>query len=129
MNIKLVINLLVVGLIGCAPASQTTKFTSKYPSRTTAENVRIYQTKTPTCEYEELGRVSARQRNKFISMDAVMQSLREQASSMGGDAIVAVSETSEEMGSYKTTSTSTVVDNDPVLSGVVIRFENESCMK
>lgn len=121
--------LLLVVLIGCAPASQTTTFATKFPSRTAAENVRIYQTKMPTCQYEELGKVSARQRNKFISMDSLAQSLREQASSMGGDAIVALSETSEEMGTFKTSSTSTVVDNDPVLSGVVIRFENESCMK
>ena len=70
--------------------------------------------------------VSSRQRNKFISMDEVWQSVIERARKMGGDAVLGVGESEEFMATVQSGAT-TVVDTDPVLSATVIRFTDPSC--
>jgi len=57
-------------------------------------------------------------------MDRVMESLKERAREMGGDAIIRFSESNEIQGF---TGNSGNMDRDPVLSGTVIRFRDPTC--
>ena len=81
--------------------------------------------KAPQCEFEEVGIVNSRQRNKLISMEEVMGSLLAEARKMGGDAIDGLNETNP----IHNVSAEYGVDRDPVLSGTVIRFANSSCQE
>jgi len=78
-----------------------------YPP-TSAADVKIYNTKTPTGDYEEIGRVSVDKYNNVAmsrSGDAINKLLREKAASIGGDAIIGIT---EDLGS---------------MSGVVIKMK------
>lgn len=109
---------------GCSPAVRTTKF-QHYPAKPAETNIKIYRHKAPQCEFEEIGIVSSRQRNKMISMAEVMASLLSETRRLGGDAIVGLNETNP----IHNVSNEYGVDRDPVLSGTVIRFVNQGCAK
>jgi len=95
-----------------------------YPSQPPNHEIKIYRTTLPDRQYEEIGIVSSRQRNKFISMEEVLESLKKAARQMGGDAIIGLTENNEAQGIIGDTG---ILDRDPVLSGTVIRFlGNES---
>lgn len=113
-----VILLLLVTICGCTPATRATRF-STYPPQSPGHEIKIYRTTLPDQPYEEIGLVSSRQRNKFISMEAVLESLKEEARKMGGDAIIGLTENNETQGFVGDTG---ILDRDPVLSGTVIRF-------
>jgi len=121
MRILIIMSLLV--MISCAPAIRTTVFQS-YSPKPHDYPIKIYRHKMPTCEFEELGLVNSMQRNRFISMDEVMNSLLSEARRIGGDAIIGLNETNL---IHKVTKYG--VKRYPVLSGTVIRFTNEECKK
>lgn len=104
--------------LACSPATRGTSF-SNYPPRPETQAIRIYRSTLPKQPFEEIGIVSSRQRNKLISMEAVMESLKQKAREMGGDAIIGLSEANEAQGYVGDTG---ILDRDPVLSGTVIRF-------
>lgn len=70
--------------------------------------------------------VASRQRNKLISMDDVVKSLRSEAREMGGDAVIGLNENNEAQGAVPA-GNAAVLDRDPVLSGTVIRFKDPEC--
>jgi hypothetical protein len=113
-----IIVVLLAAVCGCTAATRATRFAA-YPPRPADHEIRIYRTTVPEEPYEEIGIVSSRQRNKFISMEAVLESLKQQAREMGGDAIIGLTEANEAQGFVGDTG---ILDRDPVLSGTVIRF-------
>ena len=108
-------------LSSCAPATRTTVF-QNYSPRPDDHPIKIFRHKMPKCEYEEIGIVSARQRNKLISMNKVMNSLQNQARKLGGDAIIGFTEANPVHN-----ISGAGIDRDPVLSGTVIRFKRRDC--
>lgn len=122
-NLVIVI-LLVTFITGCSAAVRSTSFQSYAPN---PENhpIKAYRLKMPQCEFEEIGIVNSRQRNKLISMNEVMESLLSEARRMGGDAIVGLNESNP----IHNISAEYGVDRDPVLSGTVIKFTDQSCKK
>jgi len=113
-----IVALILAVVCGCAPSTRVTSFET-YPPRPSTHKIRIYRTTLPDRPFEEIGLVSSRQRNKFISMEAVLESLKKEAREMGGDAIIGLSEVNEAQGFVGDTG---IIDRDPVLSGTVIRF-------
>lgn len=119
--------LLSVVLASCSPAVRATSFV-RLPPQAPDHPIRIYRSMKPECPVEEIGLVSSRQRNKLISMDAVLEALRKRAREMGGDAVVDLAETNEAQGAVAT-GRSVAVDRDPVLSGTVVRFTDPDCRR
>ncbi len=122
MRIKIFVIVFVFLLTGCSPAVRTTTFQKLPPKRVDAP-IKIFRFKTPQCNFEEIGIVHSRQRNKFISMGDVMNSLIVEARKMGGDAIIGFNETNP----IHNVSSQYGIDRDPVLSGTVIRFTDPNC--
>ena len=113
----------ILAICGCAPALRSTVFQS-LPPQPVDHPIAIFQTKLPDCPYDEVGIVSSRQRNKFISMASALAALKTRAREMGGDAILGLGERNEVQGFVGSTG---VMDRDPVLSGTVIRFRERDC--
>ncbi len=109
---------------GCTAAVRSTSFHS-YSPKPVDHPIKVYRLKSPQCEFEEVGIVNSRQRNKLISMEEVMGSLLAEARRMGGDAVVGLNETNP----IHNVSAEHGIDRDPVLSGTVIRFTDSSCQK
>ena len=129
INLFYIIIAWLIILIGCTPAIRSSRYTEEYiPPKPTNYPIRVYRTTLPTCPFEEIGHVSARQRNKLITMDSVMDALRDQAREMGGDAIIGLSEDDQTQGGV-ISGGSIILDRDPVLSGTVIRFTDPDCTK
>ena len=85
--------LIALFISGCA-SERVMTMGQHYPP-TSAASVKIYQTGQPSAPYEEIGRVSAEKYNNFAisrSGDEIYNALREKAASIGGDAIMAISE-------------------------------------
>jgi hypothetical protein len=103
----------------CMPALRVTRFT-QYPAKPPNHEIKIYRTTLPDRRFEEIGIVSSRQINRFIEMEQVLESMREAAREMGGDAIIGLTEVNEAQGFVRGD-----IERDPVLSGTVIRFLKE----
>jgi uncharacterized Fe-S cluster-containing radical SAM superfamily protein len=86
----------------------------------------MYSTQRPRCPFEELATVRSRKPAFWVSMEDVAESLRQVAREMGGDAVVAVAGGSELSGGTVIGGTVSI-DNDPILSGTVIRFKDDDC--
>lgn len=114
--------ILFLGMNGCSSAIRTTTF-QQYPPNPEGTRIKIFMHKSPQCEFEEVGIVSARQRNKFISMDEVMESLLSEVRRIGGDAIIGFSESNPIQSANESS-----IDRDPVLSGTAVKFINQDCM-
>lgn len=122
-------SLLIVLTASCAPAVQSTSFLSPaLPPQPADHPIRFYAETRPQCPYEEIGRVSSRKRSSLVSMDKVMESLRERARQMGGDAIIGIGEHTETRGA-SIVGSQVVANNDPVFAGTVIRFKDSTCTK
>ncbi len=121
MRIKIVVVVFILLLVGCSPAVRTTTF-QQLPPKPVDAPIKIFRIKTPRCNFEEIGIVNSRQRNTFISMDEVMNSLIVEARNMGGDAIIGLNETNpiHNVNEYG-------IDRDPVLSGTVIKSTDPNC--
>ena len=113
---------MAIAITACVPATRTTVFQS-YDPKPVGSPIKIYRVKSPKCDFEELGIVNSRQRNKFISMEKVFESLKAEARGMGGDAIMGLTESNPIHGITE----GGAIDRDPVLTGTVIRFTNLDC--
>lgn len=120
--ITLLLVLFSVLVSGCVPATRTTVF-QHLPPKSVDAPIKIFRFKFPQCDFEEVGIINSRQRNKFISMDEVMDSLLNEARRIGGDAIIRLNETNpiHNVTEYG-------LDRDPVLSGTVIKFIDQNCI-
>jgi len=84
---------LLSGMTGCATEGVMT--IGKQYSATNPEKVVVYHTKKPKTSYEEIGRVSVDKYNNFAisrSSNEIDKLLREKAASIGGNAIISVTE-------------------------------------
>ena len=117
----------VAALCACA-STRTTRFDAglRYPERTPVQAIRFYGSQLPTCQYEEVGRVTAETR-LFVSWDRVVSSARKAAHDLGGDAIIGVRDGSR-LSTEPTLDGGVTVKSTSTLSGIVIRFLDESCM-
>jgi len=112
--------LLALASVGCGPAVQSMNFVpSPQPATPSDYPIRIYGEAKPECEYREIGGVSSQKKNGLVSMERVMEGLRERARKMGGHAIIGTRFVGSAGGD----------DNDPVVSGTVIRFDDPTCTR
>jgi len=112
----------VFWLTGCSPSVRTITF-QKLPPKSDDTQIKIFRVKMPQCNFEEIGIVHSCKRNRFISMEAVVNSLRVEARKMGGDALIDLNETNRihQINKYGK------IIRDPVLSGTVIKFTDPNC--
>lgn len=116
-------------IFGCSPAvNKVYLLSDKLPPKPKNHPIKIFQNKLPECPFEEVGYVTSRQRNKLISMESVMESVRDAAREMGGDAVMNLTWGEQNMGGV-VSNNAIVIDHDPVLSGTIIRWTEENCKK
>jgi hypothetical protein len=113
-------------LIGCTRV-RVTAFDPQAPSvqRTNPDDIRFYETQRPRCEFRELGHISSHARF-FAPWSTVIRKTRERASEMGGDAVIAIRESTRISGGTISPSGVTATETT-TLSGTVIRFTNRGC--
>ena len=125
----LVLSALSLSLGACGPAIRSMTFLSPPPApKPPSHPITFFQEARPECPYEEVGTVSARKRSGLVSMDEVAEGLRHRAREMGGDAIIGLSERVETRGA-SVVGRSVVANNDPVVSGTVVRFRDAACTR
>jgi|GEM_PF-1912083 hypothetical protein len=93
----ILLSLLTVGPVtGCIPArSEAFNYSGDtYAPRVTPEHVQIFDSDKPTRKYVKLGRIVSHQ--VFGSSEDTFNELRRRAASMGADALIEVSFSSEE---------------------------------
>ena len=115
---------LTTPLLACGPAVSSAVFMDVAP-RTADHEIQLYSTKLPSCPYEEIGVVRARERS-FTSLQDVLAALQERAREMGGDAVVGVGQTESVSGGAVLENTVSV-DSQEGLAGTVVRFTDASC--
>jgi hypothetical protein len=114
-------------LAGCVPAVDTVRLSPvPYPPRPHDFRIRMYSTERPRCPFEEIGTVRSRKPGFWVSMEDVAESVRQVARELGGDAVIGVTNANQISGGTVIGSTVSV-DTDPVLSGTIIRFKEDSC--
>jgi hypothetical protein len=123
--------LLVV--IGCSPKIERVRLLPvKLPPKPADYPIQLFSDKGPECPFEEVGLVTCRKRNIFVSMEEVTESLRAEARKMGGDAVIKVNLGSAIVGSGYSTEKgegSSEISQQPFISGTVIRWKNPGCTK
>ncbi len=122
-NGVILLTLILTLVSGCSPDIRTTVFQHN-PSKHVNAPIKIFRFKSPQCNFEEVGIVNSRQRNKLISMNEVMESLRIEARRLGGDAIIGLNETNP---IHNIDTQYGTLDRDPVLSGTIIKFTDATC--
>jgi hypothetical protein len=60
-------------------------------------------------------------------MEEVIESLKQRAREMGGDAVIGLAELNETRGGMILGDDAIILDRDPVLSGTVIRYIDPGC--
>ncbi len=114
-------------LVSCSPAVNRVYLTQeKLPSKPDDFPIKLYSDQVPKCPYQEIGVVTSRQRNRFVSMEEVTEALRSEARRMGGDALVKVTLGDKTMGVSKV-GNAFIADHDPVLQGTVIKWVQDDC--
>ena len=89
-----VLALALLLMMGCATERVMTTTSKQFPP-TNPDAVKIYLTANPNTPFEEIGRVSV---DKYSMMgtsrsgDVIYKNLREKAASIGGDAIINITE-------------------------------------
>lgn len=94
MNTISVLALALLFMMGCATERVMTTTSKQFPP-TNPDTVKIYLTDKPTTPYEEIGRVSVDKYSMLgtsRSGDVIYKNLCEKASSIGGDAIIKITE-------------------------------------
>jgi len=121
--------LVLAVLTGCGPSVQLTRLSpTKLPSRPQDYPIQIFHENRPSCAFDEVAMVSATRPNTLVSMDAVVESLREKAREVGGDAIIGLSSEARVTGASPSTVDNSVdVERKTVLSGTIIRFRSPKC--
>jgi len=90
---RLLVASMMLFMASCA-TERVTRMGTQYPA-TNPDTVKTYQTEKPNKEYEEIGRVSVDKYNNLAitrSGDEVYKMMREKAASIGGDAIIGITE-------------------------------------
>lgn len=118
---------LMLATAACGPAVDSLTLVTPAPSpRPIDHPIALLLETRPECPFQEVGTVSARKRNLWVSMEEVVEGLRRRARQMGGDAIIGIRERTETSGGTIIGST-VVADNDRVVGGTVIRFRDPNC--
>ena len=125
--------LICLALIRCSPAvNRVYLLPEPLPPKPPGHPITLYLDKEPQCPYQEIGLVTSRQRNKLVSMDTVIESLRKEARKMGGDAVIHITLGDKAIGavvshqpSFK--SSTVIVDHDPIVKGTIIKWLSEDC--
>ena len=116
-------------LVACGPKMQVTKFRD-FPARPDNHPIMIFDRTKPTCAFDEVGRVTARRTNKlFISMDEVVATMQKHARKLGGDAILGLTESTQDRGGTTSADGVETKNIDAVFSGTVIRFRDPNCVE
>ncbi|MFW6079264.1 MAG: hypothetical protein ACODAE_06570 [Gemmatimonadota bacterium] len=124
----LVVVAAAVAASACGPSVRSATFTERSP-RPRDHPVRVYSTQLPECDYEELGLVRVSEGMAFaVSLDAMLDALRERAREMGGDAVVGVTQISTTEGGT-VTGQAVNLNTDDGLAGTVIRFSDADCTR
>jgi len=108
---KLFLLTLIVGIMTTGCATERVMSTGTQYSPTNPSSVKIYLSEKPSAAYEEIGRVSVDKYNNLgisRSPQELNTKLKEQAASIGGNAIISVFEDFASM------------------SGVVVKFKSEN---
>lgn len=84
-------------MMGCGMGGRVMTTTSEQFTPTNPDAVKIYQTDKPTTPFKEIGRVSVAKYSNPVfptprSGDAMYKDLRKKAASIGGDAIINITE-------------------------------------
>ena len=112
---------ILLAATGCTPAIQSMSFLSPPPApRPETQPVPFYSEIRPECPYEEIGTVSSRKRNSFVSMEKVAEGIRKGARKLGGDAVIGVNQRLDPIAD---------ANNSPIFTGTVIRFKNPDCTR
>lgn len=141
----LLILISLIFITACSPSIRYDTLTDAYAgSQSRLYPIKIYVTKLPKCDYEELGIVNAATTghasssfdligiiisnatggsNKFVDL------MRQQAVAVGGDAIVLQERVSVNNGMIETNPGVYQSTFKEEQSGVVIRFSDENCLK
>lgn len=118
---------------GCSPRIERVQLLPmKLPPKPADYPIQLFSEKGPECPFEEIGLVTSRKRNVFVSMEDVTESLRAEARRMGGDAVIGVRLGSATVGhSHESAMGRNDVDIDqqPLISGTVIRWKDPNCAK
>lgn len=123
MNGYRVVLLILAALVGaCSPSVRNTTFLPQLPpARPDDHPIRVYYSRLPECEYEEIGLVTSSRPSQFVSMEQVRAALIAEARRMGGDAVVNLNEQSVVSGGGE------YIDADRALQGTVVRFTDAAC--
>lgn len=108
-------------LAACSAATRSVSF-EDYPPRPAAHPVEIFVQKEPVRPYEEIGFVSCCVDRTFGDVGEMMDTLRAEARKLGGDAIVGLN--GSLIGGEVAAGDGSVWNDDPVLSGTVIRYSD-----
>jgi hypothetical protein len=93
--------------------------------RTPSSQIRFYDNQLPGCPYKEVGRITT-SGDEFVTWRRVVHKARDEASEMGGDAIISVDEKTRISGViFSKTSASATQSNS--FTGTVIRFTDPGC--
>jgi hypothetical protein len=118
---------LAMVMAGCGPSIQSTRFMAARPEPTSGE-ILLYSTKLPECPYDEVGLISGKRRNFWVSMEDVLEEMKVRAREMGGHAIVGIG--SGEVVTGATQSGNAVsLDTTELLTGTVVRFPEAQCRR
>lgn len=116
----LLLLLAIVG--GCGASTRATPFVpGKHAPRPADAPVRMFSTRIPACEYEELGLLRAEARTGLTPWQRVVDAFLARAREMGGDGVIV-----KQGRELRSASEGEVVADD-VLSGTVIRFTGPGC--
>jgi hypothetical protein len=119
--------LLSVLLSACAHTRVTRFDANVRPERRTpAASIKLYGAQSPSCAYDELGRITAESR-PFVTWGRVVKAARSAAHDLGGDAIVGVRDNARISGATVTPE-GVAIGETSSLSGIVIRFKDVDCM-
>lgn len=111
----------------CGPRIREARFRT-YPPRDASHEILVYQTTRPECSFEEVGTITVEKRNAFVSSQEMLDSLRERARRMGGDALLGLAEGNRVAGAAPV-GAAIAVANRQTFSSTVIRFADDSCRK
>jgi hypothetical protein len=127
----------VLVLTACGPATRTTILKDKLPAPKPADApIRVYtEQQRPACPFEELAVVAASDRAKpAITEDDLLESLREQARKVGGDAIAGLSSedrlrrvSGHPEATYSGLVPTATTKVTHTVSGTVVRFTDPKC--
>jgi len=107
-----------VGVVGCAPAIDTTMLGGPYPPLPPDQEILTYSTRLPECPYAEVAVLAGFESELVRSLDETLDALKAEARRLGADAIVDLQRI--ERGGESRRSGYT---------GTAIRFTEEACRR